>query len=672
MASKSFDSIISDIIDNILIVDPTIDVKVGAVVRDIFIDVQASQIETLYSIANNTAQAQSVTTALNTQLDRLAFNYGILRDSARRAGTNVVVSIKAGVQAPTPLNIGDQFYTKADQNNDIKVFINTQFQLLQPGQTQTTIPVTALNPGADGNVAAYTITENSYDFADAVYNPEPSSGGQDRESDAAFALRIPYQLTGQYINTSRGIINTVLNISDINGAPYFVTPDNPQSRGPYTVDVYLKRSAAYFGTVVSEIAPANQQDYVFLKQPLYSLEPINQVSTYNPITGLTSIVDPAQYTITNDPADVLQSYVGSTKANQRLHWVNQPPANPYTISYNYDHTIVDAQDAYDIHDEITADTLFKQAKALPIYISANISVNSGSNLSTIYQNALQNFINLFNNLSITQSLTDKAVEFALLSDRNVQNVDLTNLDTTFQLVLRASEGTYSAFAGPNVQSQITPLGFYYEVDPSTSVMSYPIAARLWIGKPDIITPGNQNPTTGFNFKSSSYLGIVNQSNIRNIIPSWQTDVYTFFDQKNSTLILNFTAEPPVGGTLTLTFVQSNIDTSSGLGYLTLAPSIVSPVEPYASNVQTSNPQYATRLPNGIADIAQARLYKNGVELFQTSTQVVADYTIISGPDPITGIINIQFTVTPASTDIFQFGILNPNLNISYSSSQFSR
>ena len=383
MASKSFNAIVSDIIDNILIVNPSIDVKIGEVVRDIFIDVQAAQIEILYSIANNTSQAQSVTTALNSQLDRLAYNYGITRKQATRSSTNLVISIKSGVQIPTALNIGDQFNTVADQNNDAIIFINTQYQLLTPGQTQATIPVTSLNSGFNTNVAALSINQSSYDFADSVYNPNPSQGGTDQETDAAFALRIPYNITGQYINTSRGIINAIINIQDINGSPYFVTPDNPQSRGPYTVDVYLQRSASYFGTTTTEIAPANQQDYVFLKQPLYDLEPINQITTYDPISGTTYNVPSNQYQIVNNPADILQNYLGTIKANQILHWIGSPPVNPYTISYNYDHTIIDAESAYSSFSEITSDTLFKQAKAIPVYISANLSVNSGANLTSI-------------------------------------------------------------------------------------------------------------------------------------------------------------------------------------------------------------------------------------------------------------------------------------------------
>jgi len=120
MAAKNFAAIVSDIIDNILVINPSIDVKIGTVVRDVFIDANAAELEILYSIVNNVSMAQSVTTAINAQLDRLAYNFGITRNQAVRSAGTLTVSIKSGIQAPTALNIGDQF------NTDNKVYPKPQ------------------------------------------------------------------------------------------------------------------------------------------------------------------------------------------------------------------------------------------------------------------------------------------------------------------------------------------------------------------------------------------------------------------------------------------------------------------------------------------------------------------------------------------------------------------
>jgi uncharacterized phage protein gp47/JayE len=91
MATKSFDNIISDIVDNILIANPSADIKVGSVIRDVFIDPNAYEISNLYVIADSTAQAQSVLTASGQQLDRLASNFNIARKPATRATANVTI-----------------------------------------------------------------------------------------------------------------------------------------------------------------------------------------------------------------------------------------------------------------------------------------------------------------------------------------------------------------------------------------------------------------------------------------------------------------------------------------------------------------------------------------------------------------------------------------------------
>jgi len=669
MAVQNFDVLSGKIIDAILIVEPEADIKVGQAIRDLFIDIQAAQLESLYSIANNTALAMSINTAVNQQLDRYANNFGTSRKSATRSGTTLTLSIKSGVSVPTPLNIGDQFYTEADANNNIVTFVNTQYQLLQPGQTQATIPLTSLNTGYNQNVAAYTITQSSYDFVDSVYNVNAAIGGADQESNANFALRIPYVFTGQYINVTRGIINSILNIGDINGTPFFVTPDNPLSRGLYCIDVYLQRTSQYYGTTTSEIAPANQQDYIFQNQPLYSLNPINQITIFDPTTNITTISPSSSYEVINDPADVPQFYLGSIQANQKLHWLTSPPTTPYTISYNYDHTIIDAQSAYDVHNELVANVLYKQANAIPMYIEASLLVSGGTNFSTTYSNAMTNLNNLFDSLQITQSLTIDDVKFALLQDKNILAVNLNNLDTTFEVIL--TPGTISSFITPNNQSELTPLGFYWQTDNTSTIAGYNIVASLFIGKPNIIVNGNQNTTTNFNFYNTNTIGVVSEKMINNIATSWTTQVLSLYDPTNQLLILNFTVLPSSTDTITFNLLQDNI-TVQNLSYLTLAPALVSPVNAYSSTLQNQNPIYATMLPSGLSSTSQATLYKNGVPLVQTNSSSVGDYQIVANPNPSNGIINIQFTTTPLSADVFNYGVLNPSLQISYSTSQFLR
>lgn len=686
MATKNFQAIVSDIIDNILIVNPSVDVKIGEVVRDIFIDVQALQLETLYSIADAAARAQSILTARAQQLDRLGFNFNIQRLKAQRSASNLVIIVKAGVSAQTVLNVGDQFFSIPDQDGSVQTFINTQLTLLNVGQTQAVIPLVNLNPGSSGNVAAYTITQSAYDFADEVYNPIPAIGGTDLETDANFAIRIPLVVTGRFLNTSRGILNTIQTVSDLNGNPFVVTPDNPLSRGQFTSDVYLQRNANYFGTPIQETAPASSNPYIFRKQPIYELNPINSISVFDTVTqqyqsvpssidgGITQV-----YIVEDDPGDNLGYFVGTVKAKKRLRWLNQPPSSSYLISYNYDHTIVDAQKNYDVNNEITNDLLFKQAPVIPVFVSAAVSAVGGSNLQAIYRNAESNLANLFNSFSIGQKITQKDIEISLLQDQNLADVVLRNFDSTYQVALNVPLTGSGAltFATPNGKnSDITPFGIFYEADVNTPFMFYNISGRLWIGKKDIINSTNFNPVSGFPLNQiSKYSGVPDENTVTNVAASWGASVYKFYDSVSQTLILNFSTPPTAnanGSTVYFNIVQTEVDTIDNLKYVTLAPSLVSPIEPFGTQTNTSNPQYATVLPTGL-DANVARIYRNGVVL-SPATLNLGDYTVVNPspgnpliPDPsYNGLLILQFNFAPSSTDILQYGLLNPNITTSYS------
>lgn len=676
MAATTYDGIIANIIDNILITNPQIDVKIGEPIRDLFINIQAQQLEIIYSYLATATNAQSILTAMGPQLDRIGYNYNVVREPALRSSVTQTIEIQGGVSAPTVLSVGDQFSTLSDSSGNIQTFANTQLTLLTTGQTLATIPLVNLTPGSTGNVPAYSITQSNYSFVTSVYNAKAATGGTDKENDTSFAARIPTALTGQYINTQKGVLNTLLNVQNIIGTPYFATPDSPNSRGQYTVDVYLQRDAGYYGTPVLETAPANQAQYTPLQQPLYPLNPINQVTVYNPITNTTVLIPQmlngvAQYTVIDNPSDIALYYKGTIQANQILQWLVSPPALPYQISYNVDNTILTAQTLFNNNNEITDDLLFKQANAIGIDISATLALRNGTNKTTAYTNANTNLTTVFDGLSTTEELTLKETEFTFFQDTTVQDLSITNFDTTLNVQLGVPQTSSQIY--PNNQSSISPLGFFWENDVTTPYLYYKIASRLWIGNPDIIIASNFNQSSGFNFSiPTSNQGVINQDVINNVTTNWASQVLTWYDANNQVLILNFTTSAPVSGVVTFNFVQESIETLSSVSYLTLGPSVVSPVTQYQMPTTlspTTTQQYATFVPNGLT-LAQCILFLNGVPLTLGNSISLNDYQILSGPDPTTGLINIAVTNTPAATDILQFGILNPNLTFVNSTSTF--
>ena len=676
MAVKSLQAIQSDIIDNILTINPQIDIKIGSPVRDIFIDVQSFQLQTLYSILEFAGNAQSVLTATGSQLDRLAYNFSATREPAKRATTNVTIVIKNGVTNQTLIQIGDNVYTNPDQGGTVYTFLVTQTILVLPGQTQVTVPVIASDPGSASNVPAYTITQSNYDFADNVYNTEKADGGKDVESDPAFAKRIPTSVTGNYPNTYAGVVKTLFNVSNINDNYQIVTPDNPLSRGPYTVDVYLQRSIDYFGTSVTETAPANQTVYTFQKQPIYELNPINNVEVFNPITGVSTDIPQilngvTQFIIRNNPGDVTHSYIGSTSASAQLVWRIPPPVYPYTISYNVDQTIIDSQTAYNVYNEVTADTLFKQSTPIPLWISATLSGVIAANAVSINANANTHLDNLIGNL--TGNLNYNNVVFALLSDGNLTNVDITNLDTTYEIVLTGtdpltstlnfvvttedSNGNATSTSNALTNHELTPLNIYWENDAPSIIAGVTVAGRLYIGNPDKVNPNGVNLNA-----ISNKNGVLSPDMISGVSANWQTNIELYYDSASQTAIFNFSVAPAIANPIiTFNIIQPVINVSTSLEYITLAPSLVQPLVQITKPNAITSLIYATTTPDGL-DPTLSQVYKNGVRLILSTDGITGDYQI-SPPDQ-NGVYMITFINQPAATDILQYGLLNPNLSIS--------
>jgi hypothetical protein len=681
MATKSFSAISQSIINNILTVNPDVDIKIGEAVRDLFIDVQASQLQDLFAIIDYSTKAQSVLTARGPQLDRLGYNSFQKRDGARRAVAAVTLIIKNGITAPTLINIGDQFSTPVDQTGVAYTFICAQTTLLTVGQVQATIPVIALQPGSASNVPANSIRESNYDFVDYLYNASQAIDGLDEETDAAFAARIPTFITGTYINVYNGIIKILSGIQNISESTNIVTPDQPLSRGQYKVDVYLQRAVNYFGTPVQETAPANVTAYSFKQQPLYELNPVNQVTVFDPSTNTTKVYPPllgtqVQYVVQDNPVDLDYVVHGSTKAGQQLVWQIQPPTLPYVVDYNVDQTIVDAQNAHNQYNEIVADVLLRQARAIPIWVGASVFGKTGTSSLQVNQKASVNLSNLFGQLGIMKTLAPNNLVFSLLSDSNLTNVNIVNFDTSYEIVLTATgvDGNYTfGVTSPNstflINHDFTPLGLSYDNTPAAAVFQpFTVQGRLFITNPNRIS---QSGTLDLvSLKPGT--GVVSADMIQAIHTNWGANVDTYYDSRSETLVVNFDKAPtsalvaattPGNSVPTITFniIQPYIAPTGNLSYLTLAPSLVSPMVLFPGSQNA--PVYATINPNGL-DSSRAKVYKNGVALAQSFDGVLGDYTL-AGPD-VNGVYQVTFLIQPATTDVLQYGLTNPDISINLS------
>jgi hypothetical protein len=159
-----------------------------------------------------------------------------------------------------------------------------------------------------------------------------------------------------------------------------------------------------------------------------------------------------------------------------------------------------------------------------MYMSLILVAVQGADATSTYQNAQTNLANLFNNQVVGGELSETQVTYALTQDSNVYDATLTNFDSTIRI------NVYVATSEPDNQSEITPFGFYFETDTATPFLYYNIAARLWIGKPDVINSNNFVVGSGFNVtQPSQYSGVTDERIVRGVTTSWTTQVYPFYE-----------------------------------------------------------------------------------------------------------------------------------------------
>ena len=87
---KSFTEIVNSMLERLRLVQPNLDTKPGTVSRDLFIDLQADELQKIYRLLSIISDKQSFATATGKDLDRLAANFGVIRRTGTPA-TGIVV-----------------------------------------------------------------------------------------------------------------------------------------------------------------------------------------------------------------------------------------------------------------------------------------------------------------------------------------------------------------------------------------------------------------------------------------------------------------------------------------------------------------------------------------------------------------------------------------------------
>jgi uncharacterized phage protein gp47/JayE len=239
---RTFSEIVNSIIERLRLTQPNLDTKPGTVARDLFIDVQADQLQRLHSSMLTVSQKQSPELATGKDLDRWANNFGITRRTGAPANGIVVftvnnlntdISIPANTVVTTRGNlqyktIGNFVMSVAEKNRFAATATRLRSSLDLAGINDSfaiEIPVRAINSGTTGNISSLQVIEHNLRDSVRVTNLTSFNGGTNTESDSVFRARVFSVFSGANTGTAFGYRNAALGVTGVNDA-IIIEPGN--------------------------------------------------------------------------------------------------------------------------------------------------------------------------------------------------------------------------------------------------------------------------------------------------------------------------------------------------------------------------------------------------------------------------------------------------------------
>lgn len=239
---KSFNEIVSTMLDQLKLVQPNLDTKPGTVSRDLFVDLPADQLEKLYKLIAIVSGKQSPDTAVGSDLDKYASNYGLSRKVGSPA-IGVAIFTTNSIPSDIPIPNGSLVHSKSNIN--FKIVGNYFFSVADKGRHAATasrikkalqlagisdkyaieVPIQAVRVGTSGNISSFQITDHNLDSELKVINLASISGGSNGESDTQFRTRVSSIFSGANTGTALGYKNAILAINGVSDA-LVVQPGN--------------------------------------------------------------------------------------------------------------------------------------------------------------------------------------------------------------------------------------------------------------------------------------------------------------------------------------------------------------------------------------------------------------------------------------------------------------
>jgi uncharacterized phage protein gp47/JayE len=273
---RTTNEIILSLLDFFRTVEPELDTKPGTVARDIIIDGPASQLSRLYEELSAVSNLQSLRLSIGADLDRLAQNFGAIRQRGAKA-TGPVLFTFNNLAADIAINKGDIVTAK---NGATFVVLNSF--VISP-VFETTFRATAAKfrsdldfvgitdefaaeilvessaPGIQGNISNFSVVSTSVPNINNITNASPFGGGRDTEDDGAFRNRVFAIFSGANTGTALGYRNAALSDPSVIDAQVIEPGDDLMIRDG--TQIFIAEDGTR--TVISEGTGGKVDIYIF-------------------------------------------------------------------------------------------------------------------------------------------------------------------------------------------------------------------------------------------------------------------------------------------------------------------------------------------------------------------------------------------------------------------------
>lgn len=225
---RSANEIILNLLDYFRTAQPDGNLSPGSVIRDLFVEMPASQISLLYDQLSQISNLQSLRLVSGSSLDKLAQNFGVSRKQPASSSGLAVLTFSS---IPAVISIGKGDLVTASNGasftvlNGVSVnpalsnsyrsvaakYKNNLNFLNITDQYAVEITVQATSPGSSGNINQYSLNSTNIGGVNNVFNASPFTGGTDQEDDATFRNRVLSIFSGSSVGTSLGYKNVALS-----------------------------------------------------------------------------------------------------------------------------------------------------------------------------------------------------------------------------------------------------------------------------------------------------------------------------------------------------------------------------------------------------------------------------------------------------------------------------